>query len=87
LDKLADALEGLPKQKLHCSNLGADALHMAIKDYEEKTTRKHRLKVPVKIEHKKGSHREKFFCPYCDIEMDASVKFCEACQSNLEEEH
>src|SRR4030043_1857452 len=31
---VAEALEGLPKNKLHCSNLGADALQMAIKDYE-----------------------------------------------------
>ncbi|MEW6172874.1 MAG: Fe-S cluster assembly scaffold protein NifU [Bacillota bacterium] len=31
---VADALEGLPKQKMHCSNLGADALHKAIKDYQ-----------------------------------------------------
>ncbi|MEW6573725.1 MAG: Fe-S cluster assembly scaffold protein NifU [Bacillota bacterium] len=30
---VADALEGLPKQKLHCSNLGADALHKAIKNF------------------------------------------------------
>ena len=29
-------LDGLPPQKLHCSNLGADALHRAIKDYLEK---------------------------------------------------
>jgi len=33
---VADALEGLPKNKLHCSNLGADALHKAIEDYESK---------------------------------------------------
>jgi len=30
---VADELEGLPKQKFHCSNLGAQALHKAIKDY------------------------------------------------------
>ncbi len=30
---VAEALEGLPKQKLHCSNLGADALRKAIQDY------------------------------------------------------
>ena len=33
---VAKALEGLPKNKLHCSNLGADALQLAIKDYEDK---------------------------------------------------
>ena len=33
---VALALGGLPKNKLHCSNLGADALHMAIVDYYRK---------------------------------------------------
>ncbi len=33
---VADALDGLPKQKLHCSNLGADALAKAIEDFENK---------------------------------------------------
>ncbi len=30
---VADELDGMPPQKMHCSNLGADALHAAIKDY------------------------------------------------------
>jgi nitrogen fixation NifU-like protein len=33
---VAEALGGLPAQKLHCSNLAADALHEAIKDYRSK---------------------------------------------------
>jgi nitrogen fixation NifU-like protein len=33
---VAEALGGLPPQKLHCSNLAADALHAAIEDYRGK---------------------------------------------------
>jgi len=33
---VADSLDGLPKEKMHCSNLGADALTKAIEDYENK---------------------------------------------------
>ncbi|MFO7578392.1 MAG: Fe-S cluster assembly scaffold protein NifU [Pelovirga sp.] len=32
---VADALDGLPPAKMHCSNLAADALHEAIKDYKK----------------------------------------------------
>ena len=35
-DDVAQELGGLPKQKMHCSNLGADALHLAIEDYQGK---------------------------------------------------
>lgn len=34
---VADALGGLPANKLHCSNLAADAVHAAIEDYWRKT--------------------------------------------------
>lgn len=33
---VAEALDGLPPVKMHCSNLAADAVHAAIKDYREK---------------------------------------------------
>lgn len=33
---VAEALDGLPPVKMHCSNLAADALQEAIKDYESK---------------------------------------------------
>jgi nitrogen fixation NifU-like protein len=33
---VADSLGGLPAVKMHCSNLAADALHEAIKDYQQK---------------------------------------------------
>jgi len=33
---VAENLDGLPKIKMHCSNLAADGLHAAIKDYLKK---------------------------------------------------
>ncbi len=35
-ESVAEALDGLPPQKMHCSNLGADALRKAIEDYRSK---------------------------------------------------
>jgi nitrogen fixation NifU-like protein len=36
---IVDALDGLPEGKLHCSNLGAMALHVALLDYFERKNR------------------------------------------------
>ncbi|TAN61592.1 Fe-S cluster assembly scaffold protein NifU [bacterium] len=37
---VAEALDGLPPVKMHCSNLAADALHAAIEDYKKKKAEK-----------------------------------------------
>ena len=37
---VASELEGLPPQKMHCSNLAADALKAAIEDYRKKQAAK-----------------------------------------------
>ena len=36
VNDVAGELGGLPPVKMHCSNLAADALHAAIKDYQER---------------------------------------------------
>ncbi|MBU2602950.1 MAG: Fe-S cluster assembly scaffold protein NifU [Actinobacteria bacterium] len=35
---VAESLGGLPPNKMHCSNLAADGLHEAIKDYRSRQT-------------------------------------------------
>jgi len=39
-DAVAEELGGLPANKMHCSNLAADALHKAIENYKNKTESK-----------------------------------------------
>ena len=34
--EVAEALDGLPPAKMHCSNLAAEALHAAIEDYRRR---------------------------------------------------
>ena len=43
---VADALEGLPPIKMHCSNLAADALHEAIKNWREGIKPEDAMKAP-----------------------------------------
>jgi nitrogen fixation NifU-like protein len=41
-DNVAQSLDGLPPAKMHCSNLAADGLHEAIKDYYARQGKKGR---------------------------------------------
>jgi nitrogen fixation protein NifU and related proteins len=49
-DDVARALGGLPDKKLHCSNLGTDALKAAINDYWKRNGHADRV-VPLEDEH------------------------------------
>ena len=83
---VAKALEGLPKNKLHCSNLGADALHQAIKKYEDRKTGVVRPQEERQEKHR-HAEGEQCYCPYCDVEIDETTPFCSACQRDLGEDH
>jgi len=73
---VAEQLGGLPKNKLHCSNLGADALHAAIEDYRKKQAAE-KTSAPPKA--------EKCCCPYCDGPVEGLEGACTSCHIELEE--
>ena len=83
---VAEALEGLPKNKLHCSNLGADALQLAIKDYEDRKTGKVRAEADEEDKHE-HTHGGKCQCPYCDANLKEGMDFCASCGQEIEAEH
>jgi nitrogen fixation NifU-like protein len=75
-EKVAEELGGLPKNKLHCSNLGADALHAAISDY-----RKKHAADQAEVSPEAG----KCYCPYCDGPLEGLEGACSGCNIELEE--
>jgi nitrogen fixation NifU-like protein len=76
---VAEALDGLPKNKLHCSNLGADALQAAINDYEARRDGKTKTEMKRKEVHE-HDEEEKCYCPYCDVEIEEGQTACTNCQ-------
>jgi nitrogen fixation NifU-like protein len=73
-ETVARELGGLPKNKLHCSNLGADALRAAIEDYRKKRAAPSEKAAEPKKE-------EKCYCPYCDGPIEeVAGDFCRRCQ-------
>jgi len=81
-DLVAEELGGLPKNKMHCSNLGADALHEAIKNFQDKREgRAPRESAPADAHEHDGCA-----CPYCDSSLEEEDKtFCRACRVEFEE--
>ncbi len=76
---VAEELGGLPKNKLHCSNLGADALHKAIENYLQ------RKKDEEKKKKGEATNNEKCYCPYCEGPLEGAESFCKSCQIELED--
>jgi len=66
-EQVAQELGGLPPNKLHCSNLGADALHAAIHDYLRKQK-----------QHQTGCR-----CPYCDQPLGVDQTICQPCNNEI----
>jgi nitrogen fixation NifU-like protein len=83
---VAEALGGLPPNKLHCSNLGADALHSAIKNYLDRKAGKIKVSEADKepLLKQKG---EGCYCPYCEKKVQEEAPFCMFCGAELPHEH
>ena len=78
---VAEALGGLPPNKMHCSNLAADALHKAIVDYKEKQKQKAAETVAAPAVHPHGEH--KCICPFCEVAMEEPYPYCSGCGAEL----
>lgn len=73
---VAESLDGLPKEKMHCSNLGAKALAEAIKDYEGK---KYGKPEPDRQVIKVKETREHIECSHCGTLNPLAAHFCMSC--------
>jgi len=79
---VAEELGGLPKNKMHCSNLGADALHAAIDNYKERRKSGGQAAAVTVDDHE----HEGCACPYCEGALEeGEAEYCKACQIELEE--
>ncbi len=73
---VAEELGGLPKNKLHCSNLGADALHEAIEDYRKRLETGEPPRKHEPAEKKEAVDH----CPYCDSQLEEKAPVCMTCK-------
>lgn len=83
---VAAELQGLPASKMHCSNLGADALRAAIQSYQQA---KEGGGGPEKVvlDHDEDEHdhdheevhHSACKCPHCNIELPEGTPVCKKC--------
>jgi nitrogen fixation NifU-like protein len=80
-ESVAEELGGLPKNKMHCSNLGADALHKAIENYQERQKTKEDPGKSLT----KSEDKDSCSCPYCEGPIEGMESFCGHCHIELED--
>jgi nitrogen fixation NifU-like protein len=81
---VADALGGLPPNKMHCSNLGTDALQAAVEDYENVQAGRPRTPMPSR-EEALHEHEEDEICrcPFCNEFFEKELGICTGCGTDV----
>lgn len=68
----------LPKNELHCSHLGPEALHKAIMNYYDRQAGRTRKERGIKEEHIHAG-KDQCYCPYCEHEVSPEAPVCVNC--------
>jgi nitrogen fixation NifU-like protein len=76
---VAAELGGLPRNKLHCSNLGADALRKAITNYYDRKEGRVKETRGGKVEPLEKHDEGRCYCPYCQLELPEEAPYCTNC--------
>lgn len=75
-ENVAEELGGLPKNKMHCSNLGADALHAALDNYQARLAGTATGPKVVDDHGHEEAGEKPDNCPYCEGPVDSSKEMC-----------